>query len=332
MVEEVMERLYRIEVPLPNSPLKELNSYVIKGNGRDLVIDTGFNRTVCYEAMQEGLRALDCDPAKTDFMITHMHSDHAGLVARLASGSSTVYFSRIDSRVFDKDRSWQPMADYAQMNGFPADELMKVLQNHPGFKYKPETVPDLTLIDDGFVIEIGAYRLRAVGTPGHTQGHICLYDEDKRILISGDHILFDITPHIESWSYQVNSLSDYLASLEKVYDLPVDIVLPGHRSRFTALKGRIDALKEHHRRRAEEVLDILGAQTLSAYEVTARMTWDIDCENWELFPVAQKWFATGETLAHLRYLESEGRIRRNSEQKVFTFSVVGKPFCLYPLR
>ena len=51
MVEEVMERLYRIEVTLPNSPLKELNSYVIKGNGRDLVIDTGFNRTICYEAV-----------------------------------------------------------------------------------------------------------------------------------------------------------------------------------------------------------------------------------------------------------------------------------------
>ena len=323
MVEEVMERLYRIEVPLPNSPLKELNSYVIKGNGRDLVIDTGFNRTTCYEAMQEGLRALDCDPAKTDFMITHMHSDHAGLVARLASGSSTVYFSRIDSRVFDKNRGWESMGDYAQMNGFPVEELMKVLQNHPGFKYKAETVPNLTLIDDGFVIEIGAYRLRAIGTPGHTQGHICLYDEDKRILISGDHILFDITPHIESWSYQTNSLSDYLASLQKVYDLPVEIVLPGHRNRFTALKGRIDALKEHHRQRADEVLDILEGRTLSAYEVAGRMTWDIVCESWELFPVAQKWFATGEALAHLRYLEGEGRIRRNNGQKVFTFSAAG---------
>ena len=53
------------------------------------------------------------------------------------------------------------------------------------------------------------------------------------------------------------------------------------------------------------------------------MSWDIDCESWELFPVAQKWFATGEALAHLRYLEGEGRIRRNGGQKVFTFSVVG---------
>ena len=51
------------------------------------------------------------------------------------------------------------------------------------------------------------------------------------------------------------------------------------------------------------------------------MSWDIDCESWELFPVAQKWFATGEALAHLRYLEGEGRIRRTGGQKVFTFSM-----------
>ena len=78
-----------------------------------------------------------------------------------------------------------------------------------------------------------------MGTPGHIQGHICLYDEAKRILISGDHILYDIAPHIESWSYLVNSLEDYLASLEKVYDLPVEVVLPGHRSHFRDLKGRM---------------------------------------------------------------------------------------------
>ncbi len=170
MVDEVMDGLYRIEVPLPNSPLKELNSYVIKGDGRDLVIDTGFNRTVCHEAMRAGLDALDCDPARTDFLITHMHSDHSGLVARLASGSSRVYFSRIDSRVFDKDRSWQPLVDYAEVNGFPAGELINAMQNHPGFKYKPETVPELTLIDDGQLIEIGDYRLRVLGTPGAYPG------------------------------------------------------------------------------------------------------------------------------------------------------------------
>ncbi|MHB8771602.1 MAG: MBL fold metallo-hydrolase [Syntrophales bacterium] len=323
MVEEVLERLYRIEVPLPNSPLKELNSYVIKGEGRDLVIDTGFNRTACYEAMREGLASLKCDSARTDFLITHMHSDHSGLVGRLASEASRVYFSRGDAWVFDKDRSVQPMIDYARRNGFPADELTSALASHPGFKYKPERIPALTLIDDGHLLAIGGYRLRALGTPGHTRGHLCLYDAERRVLFSGDHVLFNITPHIESWSYQVDSLRDYLGSLTKVYGLPVEIVLPGHRSLFRDLKGRIDALREHHRERAEELLGVLGAETLSAYEIAGRMSWDIDCASWEVFPVAQKWFATGEALAHLRYLEGEGQIRRSAGEGGFTFSAAG---------
>ena len=320
MVDEIMDRLYRIEVPLPNSPLKELNSYVIKGDDRDLVIDTGFNRTVCCEAMQAGFETLDVDPARADFLITHMHADHSGLVQRLASPTSTIYFSRIDARVYDKGASWQPMVDYAGINGFPADELMKALHNHPGFKYSPKEIPALTLIDDGTLIEIGGYRLSCLRTPGHTQGHICLYDADKKLLFSGDHILFDITPHIESWSYQVNALADYLASLDRVYDLPVDIVLPGHRSFFSDMRGRIDELKEHHRQRAEEVLVVLGKDAKTAYDIAGGMTWDIDCESWEEFPIAQKWFATGETIAHLRYLEGEGRIQRDTDQAVVTFS------------
>ena len=141
MITQVMDRLYRIEVPLPNSPLKELNPYVIKSDDRNLVIDTGFNRSVCFDAMQKGLGDLGIDLSRTDFLITHMHADHAGLVARLASATSTVYFSRIDARVFDKAGGWQSLIDYAKINGFPADELMKVLQNHPGFKYIPVTSP-----------------------------------------------------------------------------------------------------------------------------------------------------------------------------------------------
>ncbi len=61
MVDEIMKRLYRIVVPLPNSPLKDLNSYVIKGEDRNLIIDTGFNRSVCYEAMQKGVAELGID-------------------------------------------------------------------------------------------------------------------------------------------------------------------------------------------------------------------------------------------------------------------------------
>jgi glyoxylase-like metal-dependent hydrolase (beta-lactamase superfamily II) len=320
MFEEIMNGLYRIIIPLPESPLKELNSYIIKADDRNLIIDTGFNRTVCFEAMQEGLRALDIDLTRTDFMLTHMHADHVGLISRLATKTSVVYFSRIDAKVFDKNISWQPMIDYAVSNGFQLEELMKALKNHPGIKYSPKTIPEFSLLDDGDIIEIGNYRFQCLLTPGHTKGHICLYDEKKKILFSGDHILYDITPHIESWSYEVNSLKNYLESLEKIRNLPVDIVFPGHRNFFTALKGRIDELKKHHQNRVNETLDVLGVNIMSAYDIAAGMTWDIDCESWEQFPIAQKWFAVGEAIAHLLYLESEGRVKRNTDQKIVTFS------------
>lgn len=320
-MEEIMPGLFRIIIPLPNSPLKDLNSYVIKSDDRNLIIDTGFNRSVCLEAMKKGLDNLNIDLSKTDFMLTHMHSDHTGLVAELATNTSTVYISRIDSMVFNENIDWQAMLDYALHNGFQLEELVKAIESHPGLKYSPKKIPEFTLLDDGSIIEIGRYRLKCLLTPGHTQGHICLYEEEKQLLFSGDHILYDITPHIESWSYEVNSLKNYLESLEKTRNLPVRLVLPGHRNFFTDLAGRIDELKKHHETRTHEVLQVLGAQTMSAYDIAGGMTWDIDCENWEQFPVAQKWFAVGEAVAHLLYLQGEGRIKRNKGEKTDTFSV-----------
>jgi len=320
MFEEIMPLLYRIIIPLPNSPLKELNSYIIKADDRNLMIDTGFNRSVCFKAMQEGLRALNIDLTRTDFMLTHIHSDHTGLISKLVTDTSTVYFGRIEARIFDKEINWQPMMDYAVSNGFQLEELVNALQNHPGIKYSPKKIPEFNLIDDGSIIKIGDYQLKCLLTPGHTEGHICLYEEKKQILFSGDHILYDITPHIESWSYEVNSLKNYLESLEKVRNLPVNIVLPGHRNFFTDLTGRIDEIKNHHEIRVNEVLEVLGSNTMSAYDIAAGMTWDIDCESWEQFPVAQKWFAVGEAIAHLLYLESEGRVKRNTGKKIVTFS------------
>jgi len=322
MAEEIMPGLFRIIIPLPNSPLKDLNSYVIKSDDRNLIIDTGFNRSICFEAMEKGLHDLNIDLSKTDFMLTHMHSDHTGLVSRLFTETSIVYIGRIDSRVFNENINWNDMLDYALHNGFQLEELIKAAESHPGFKYRPRKIPEFTLLDDGSVIQMGDYRLKCLLTPGHTEGHICLYEEEKQLLFSGDHILYDITPHIESWSYEVNSLKNYMRSLDMVRNLPVKLVLPGHRNFFTDLKGRVDELKEHHEMRALEVLEVLGKKTMSAYDIAAQMTWDIDCENWEQFPTAQKWFAVGEAIAHLLYLQSDGQIIRHQGEQTDTYSAV----------
>ena len=80
-----MKGIYRLEIPLPGSPLKAVNSYVIKGRERNLIIDTGMRRKECLDAMRAGLDALDISLPDTDFFITHFHADHLGLVSDLAT-------------------------------------------------------------------------------------------------------------------------------------------------------------------------------------------------------------------------------------------------------
>ncbi len=93
MSQEVLPNLFRIEIPLPKNPLKAINSYVIKGTERNLMIDTGMYREECMKAMEAGLHELSVDLNVTDFFITHMHADHIGLVSSLATADSKVYFN-----------------------------------------------------------------------------------------------------------------------------------------------------------------------------------------------------------------------------------------------
>ncbi|RJP21388.1 MAG: MBL fold metallo-hydrolase [Candidatus Abyssobacteria bacterium SURF_5] len=320
MVEEIMKNLYKLEIPLPGSPLKSINSYVLKNSKRTLIIDTGMNRTVCRETMQAGLKELGVDLSKTDFFVTHLHADHFGLVATLATDGSTVYFNEPDAERMHFS-VWEEMISFAGRNGFPQDELQAALHNHPGYKYGPQKELPLTLLKDGDTLSIGDYTLRCVQTPGHTQGHMCLYEPSEKILFSGDHILIDITPNIQLWSDQENPLSAYLSSLDKVHQLDIGLTLPGHRRLITDCKTRIEELKLHHQDRADEALVIVQKAARNAYQVASQMTWDIACDNWEQFPVQQKWFATGEALAHLKYLEEKSLIQKEIRDTGTFYSV-----------
>jgi len=320
MIEKLLPDLFRIEIPLPNSPLKYLNSYVIRSPERNLVIDTGLNRKECLEAMETGLGELKVDLGKTDFFITHLHADHFGLVGKLVTDTGKVFFNRPDSEIIESWDGWDPMVEYAGRNGFPKNELRNALKSHPGFKFHSEWVPELSILTDDDTIRIGEYHFRCIETPGHTEGHTCLYEAEKRIFISGDHILGDITPNIQCWSDRENPLKNYLASLEKVRGLGVDLVLPGHRRVFRDHDKRIDELKHHHYRRIEEILTILSNESKNAYQVASEMVWDIDCDSWDQFPLAQKWFATGEAIAHLRYLEEDRSIFRKKGGGEILFS------------
>ena len=321
MCEEILPGLFRNKIPLPGSPLKYLNSYIIKDSEKSLIVDTGLNRKECLDAMHKGLTTLGVDLSKSDIFITHLHADHFGLVSKLATDTTHILFSRPEKELMESWEGFGAMVEYAARNGFPEDELESALDKHPGAKFGADWIPELKILDDGDRIDVGDYHFKCVTTPGHTLGHICLYEPDKKILLAGDHILIDITPNIQCWSDTANHLKDYLASLDKIGQLDIDLVLPGHRRLIDNPKARIEELKNHHAHRLDEVLGILEKGPQSAFQTAAQMTWDIDCESWDQFPVAQKWFALGEAISHLRYLEEAGRIARTTVNNTTVFAL-----------
>ena len=310
----ILPNLYRIEIPLPRNPLKALNSYAIKSPERNLIIDTGWNQQECMDAMQAGLKELEIDIRKTDFFITHLHTDHLGLVSNLVTDTSTIYFNqpeadRIKSGIFLDD-----LMNFARLNGFPEKELQRVPHTHPGFKFRSTGPLSFHILKEGDTLRVSDYVFHCVETPGHSKGHMCLYEPSKKILVAGDHILGDITPTISLLSDEWNPLKEYLESLDKVYQLDIELVLPGHREVFRNPKERIQELKDHHQKRLDEIIAILEKGKMNAFQVASQMTWDIVYDSWDLFPVSQKWFATGEAISHLKYLEEKGVIRKEMRQ------------------
>jgi glyoxylase-like metal-dependent hydrolase (beta-lactamase superfamily II) len=271
------------------------------------------NRPECMEAMEAYLAALDVDLSRTDFFITHLHVDHLGLVSELVQASSKVYFNFPDHEGLRDPDYWTSRKNAAVINGFPEADVDAAISRNPGFKYQTNLTFDPVLLKEGDTLSCGDYTLRCVETPGHTRGHMCLYEPNKKILFSGDHVLDGITPNISLWSEKGNPLGSYLASLDKMDLLDVACVLPGHREPFTDHRRRIGELRRHHEERCGEILAILKTGKLSAYEVASRMTWDIRCRSWEEFPLPQKWFAGGEAMAHLHYLKGMGLVAKEYE-------------------
>ena len=313
MAERIEADLWRLDIPLVGNPLKNLNSYLITGE-RNLLIDTGFRQEPCREAMDRQLREIGVDLDRTDIFLTHLHSDHAGLAPELIRPGCRIFISSTDLPELEagtRPERWRRMYREYERNGFHPEETEALWRDNPA-QNAGAALWDRSLytpLEGGAELTCGAHRLRCLLTPGHTPGHLCLYEPERRWLFCGDHVLFHITPNICRWSGVADSLGDYLESLERVARLPVARLLPAHRAQTGELSARAAELREHHLRRLSDALDIVrGRPGLTAYEIAGRMRWSIRCRDWADFPVNQKFFAVGEALSHLDYLRLRGLV------------------------
>lgn len=320
--------IYRMLIPLPENPLKTLNSYLIKLENRNLLIDTGFNRPECHEALIENLKELNVDMEKTDIFLTHLHSDHTGLINKIAHKNSKVYIGKIDYEYMFENLegfNWEESEKRFASEGFPYEIIERLRDTNQAKIFAPDGMFESILVEDGYKFNVDKLEFTVILTSGHTPGHTCLYLEKEKLLFSGDHILFYITPNITSWLRVKDSLRNYIESLEKIKKLEITKTFPGHRATSDDVYSRIDEIIEHHKSRLTDTLEVIKEKSakegLTAYEIASFMKWNMRGKSWTEFPDNQKWFAVGETLSHLDYLFNENKIEKFKDNDMYKYKL-----------
>ncbi|MGL4667732.1 MAG: MBL fold metallo-hydrolase [Saezia sp.] len=332
MVNEVFPNIYTIEVPLPHNPLKALNAYVIKGEDRHLLIDTGFNDPQCFQALIRGLQQAKVPIEQLDIFITHLHADHCGLAASFPpSESRIVWASAEDSAIINdmvtKPELWDEFIFSLHQHGCDENTLSALTTHHPAKKYAPSEKINFTIAKEGDLLRYGSYEMQVLEVPGHTPGHLALYLPEVKILFGGDHILAKITPNIAYWPTMKDALASYLESLDKVYKLDIKCTLPSHRTFITDTHTRIAELKKHTEVRLQEICDILkSGHSMTATEVATKMHWHIKYDTWEDINPAQRWFAINEALSHLEHLVNIGKLSKEERDGKFYFKLLPTSF------
>ncbi|TCO46538.1 MBL fold metallo-hydrolase [Actinocrispum wychmicini] len=311
-VERVRAGLWSVPVPIPHNPLRYTISYISVADDGLLVVDPGWFSDVTWEALTAGLGVIGASVSDVvGVVVTHMHADHHGLSGRIREESGAwvamhpaeadqlpVRFFRTLPETADKD--------WLRASGVPDDVAEQMTFSLAAMKPFMDMVEPDILLADGDLVPHGDRTLRAVWTPGHTPGHLCLHDEATDVLLTGDHVLPRISPNIGLALVDEDPLSNYIASLKRIAEFDTAEVLPAHEYRFRGIAARTVALVQHHRERCDEITAVLTeAGAATAWEVTERLTWS---RGWAKVKGLMRRSALAETCAHLQYMRKNGTV------------------------
>ena len=324
---QIIPGIHQLRSIIPNSPLGHINAYVIQGNNGWLLVDTGWNSTKALNALEEqlgeiGIRFSDI----SQMVVTHIHPDHFGLASKIKELSGAKLLMHEKESVLARLRYDRTDETSSQMmrigqqlknNGMPEEEIMSLAG---AFPWRSDSFPQPVQVDipleDGDTISVGNFNFQVIWTPGHSPGHVCLYERENKCILTGDHVLPTITPNIGLHPQSGdNPLGDFLTSLKKMAKLEVDLVLPAHEEVFQGLNWRIDELLAHHDQRLSEILNAATDEGKTAYQIASDIPWVIETGGYKEVTYADltlfdKWLALGETLSHVELLRREEKLER----------------------
>jgi glyoxylase-like metal-dependent hydrolase (beta-lactamase superfamily II) len=327
------EGVYQIKIDVPFA-VKYVCVYLFKLGDKLVLIDSGLNLGNWQKKFLEAIKELKIDAREIDYcFITHIHIDHIGLAKKLKELNPNMKILMHDityellkwetnrANLEDLKKQASKIAEQMVKYGISKEQGKRVIQF---FTYWPQFLiyqePDIILHDGDIILD----KLEVIWTPGHSFGHICVFNRRNKYLFSGDHILSRITPHIGNFVVNEflhqkyrdfdfnNILKYYLSSLDKIDKLNPKIIFPAHQEVIFDPHERILAIKEHHQNRLKELLDLIKGEPLNPFQISQiHFGTDLDEIN--------SYMALSEVLGHLLYLESEGKARKEEKNGVYYY-------------
>ncbi len=302
---------------LPWAPPGFVNVYLVEDDNGYIMIDCGVNGDEYFNELKKNLDSLGIQFSDINLLIgTHMHSDHIGLSSVLREKGLKFGLYKNSIEFIPKYNDWTDrfklISEYAKKQGAPKefiDDLNSITTPSTTGKL---TSPDI-LFDEGKIKNINR-NLEVIFTPGHDISEISIYDASSKIIFSGDHILPRITPFIPIHDEETSMLNHYVDSLKKMNNFEISKFAPGHFEVIDNPQKRVNQILLHHEKRSEKIINILKDDELTGWEVTNKLfSRPLDSMNLRL--------AFQETMAHLKYIESQGKIKQNIS-KVSTWSII----------
>ena len=308
MIEKIAKNFYMITLPMPFR-LEHIHVFALVYDGQVALFDTGLNIPESFSKLEESLRTIGKSIHDIDrIFITHSHADHCGMAGRIKDISGAIiYMSKISKQFIQRQKREKTVIarinNFYSQHGLSERTINGLIRLLAGFKKVTAPFEIDICLEPGENLTIGDRKFEIISTPGHTSGHISFFFREDRVLLSGDHVLPDITPNLSPDLFQPDfrPLKSFLDSLTLIQNLPVEMVCPAHGNPFPNLKQRVEEIKEHHRERKGLILESVKERPKTTYQVS------LDIFGRDL-PEFDKFLALNETYVHLVELIQEGVI------------------------
>jgi glyoxylase-like metal-dependent hydrolase (beta-lactamase superfamily II) len=309
---EPASNIFRLVLPLPFPGLDRVNAYLLTDENGSTLVDCGIwdtsqDRDHGWDDLVAALAACGKEPSDViRLVITHPHIDHYGMAGRVVEETGAELWmhreAATDLEIYRNPKeAAQRVADLFAEHGVERDVADELSQFEDWRAFIHSIVEADVEVDEVKSFTASGRTWEVVHTPGHARSHVCLWSAEDRLLISGDHLLPTITPHIDYRRGESDPLGDFLVSLDKTEALAPELVLPGHGAPFEDGGERARIVSRHHERRLGAIVQIIRKEPHTANEITDELFG-------ETLLNFERRLALGEALAHIAYLLKRGEI------------------------